>query len=35
MALTEKWCTSDSDGGDGSQGDPWTFAEMLANHAAD
>lgn len=34
MAFVEKYVTSDSDGGDGSSGNPWTLAEAIAAAAA-
>jgi hypothetical protein len=34
MAMTTRYVTVDSDGGDGSSGNPWTWAEALAGAAA-
>jgi hypothetical protein len=34
MAWAEKYVTADSDGGDGSSGNPWTLAEAIAGVAA-
>lgn len=33
-AITERYVTSDSDGGDGTSGDPWTLSEAIAAAAA-
>lgn len=34
MAITERYVTADSDGGDGTEGNPWTLTEAFANAAA-
>jgi hypothetical protein len=34
MAWTERYVTADSDGGDGSSGNPWTLAEAIAGATA-
>lgn len=34
MAFTERYVTADSDGGDGSSGNPWTLVEAMAAAAA-
>lgn len=34
MAITDRYVTADSDGGDGTSGNPWTIVEAMANAVA-